>query len=150
MHGPPHVLILCTGNSARSQMAEALLRSMAPDRFVVHSAGLQPAERVHPLALAVLEEAGVPTDGLRPKPVKEFLGREAFRHIVFVCSDADNACPRIFPGMVRETHWAFEDPARAEGSEEERLAVFRRVRDEIRDALGAWIAERDAEAAARA
>jgi arsenate reductase (thioredoxin) len=138
--GKPTVLFLCTGNSARSQMAEALLRHRAGDRFEAHSAGTEP-KGVNPLTIRVLEEIGVSTDGLRSKGVKEFLGRMTVRHMIVVCSDADKKCPTTWPGMVNRQFWPFDDPAAAEGTEEERLSVFRAIRDQIDARLKAWIAE---------
>lgn len=125
------ILILCTGNSCRSQMAEAILRRLDPT-LDVHSAGTSPAERVHPLALRVLEEIGIDHGGSRPKSVDEFLG-QAFDAVITVCDHAKETCP-VFTGAVgRRLHIGFDDPALATGSDEEILAEFRRVRDEIRE-----------------
>jgi arsenate reductase len=125
------ILILCTGNSCRSQMAEGFLRSFDPE-LEVFSAGTKPAEKVHPLAVAVMREAGIDIGGHKPKSVEEFTSRP-FDRVVTVCSGAMESCP-VFTGEVRHrVHIGFDDPAEAEGSREEVLAVFRRVRDEIRD-----------------
>ena len=126
------VLILCTGNSARSQMAEGLLRHDAGDRFDVQSAGTKPS-RVRPEAIAVMNELGIDISGQRSKHVDEVAGT-AFDYVLTVCDQAREACP-VFPAQTQRLHHAFQDPAAFEGSEEERLAVFRRVRDEIRTYL---------------
>lgn len=128
---PIRVLILCTGNSARSQMAEGWLRHFGGPRYEVHSAGTDPAERVNPLAVRAMAEVGVDISDHYPKHLGRYL-RERFDHVITVCDRANETCP-VFPGAGRRTHWSFEDPAAAEGGEEERLRVFRRVRDEIRD-----------------
>src|SRR5262245_52639503 len=122
------VLILCTGNSCRSQLAEALWRAAAGDRYEVASAGTAP-KGVHQLTLRVLEEKGVPTAGLRSKHVSEFAG-QPFDLVVTVCDHARETCP-IWPGHRQLEHWPFEDPAAATRPEDEVLAVFRRVRDQI-------------------
>ena len=136
----PNVLFLCTGNSARSQMAEALLRSRGGDRFEVHSAGTEP-KGVHPLTIKALEELNLPTGDLRSKGVKEFLGRMPVRHLIIVCGGAEKACPSAWPGLTNRMFWPFDDPAAATGDEEERLGEFRRVRDEIDAKLAAWLEE---------
>jgi arsenate reductase len=125
------ILILCTGNSCRSQMAEGFLRSFDPE-LEVFSAGTKPAAAVHPLAVAVMQEEGIDISGNRPKSVDEFTSMP-FDHVVTVCSGARESCP-VFTGKVEHRrHIGFDDPAEAEGSREEQLAVFRRVRDEIRE-----------------
>lgn len=125
------VLILCTGNSCRSQMAEGFLRSFDPE-LEVFSAGTKPAEAVHPLAVRVMREEWIDIGGNRPKSVEEFTSRP-FDWVVTVCSGAKESCP-VFMGEVKHrVHIGFDDPAEAEGSREEQLAVFRRVRDEIRE-----------------
>jgi arsenate reductase (thioredoxin) len=135
----PKVLFLCTGNSARSQMAEGFLRHHAGDRYAVFSAGLDPRP-VNPLAVLVMSEVGVDISGQASTGVREYLGREHFGYIVTVCTDAERECP-IFPGVSVRLHWPFDDPAAVEGSEERRLTVFRRVRDEIDVCVRAWLAE---------
>jgi arsenate reductase len=132
------VLFICTGNSARSQMGEALLRHHAGARFEVYSAGTEP-KGVNPLTLRVLEEAGVPTRGLRSKSVREFLGKVRMRYAIIVCESAQKSCPRIEPFAVQTLCWPFPDPAAATGTEDERLAVFRSVRDEIDARIRAWL-----------
>lgn len=126
------VLILCTGNSARSQMAEGLLRHDAGDRFAVESAGTKPSH-VRPEAIAVMKELGIDISGHRSKSVDEFAGTE-FDYVLTVCDNANESCP-VFPGHTNRLHRNFEDPAAAEGSEPARLAVFRRIRDEMRNYL---------------
>jgi|ERR1051326_4164848 arsenate reductase len=133
------VLILCTANSARSQMAEGLLRHDAGDRFEVESAGTH-ASRVRPEAIAVMKEIGIDISTHRSKAVDEFAGRQ-FDHVITVCDTARESCP-IYPGHANRMHRGFEDPAAVEGSDEKRLAAFRRVRDEIREYLGEFARER--------
>jgi arsenate reductase (thioredoxin) len=123
------VLILCTGNSARSQMAEGLLRRSAGDHFEVFSAGTRPG-RVRPEAIAVMRELGIDISGHRSKSVDEFAG-QSFDYVLTVCDNAKESCP-ILPGRAIRIHGNFDDPAELHGSEEERLALFRRVRDELR------------------
>jgi len=127
------ILVLCTGNSARSQMAEGLLRAHDPT-LEVYSAGTSPAARVHPAAVEALREVGIEIGAAEPKNVAQFLD-QAFDVVVTVCDHANETCP-VFLGKVgRRVHIGFEDPARAEGSPEEVLAAFRRVRDEIQERL---------------
>ncbi len=134
------VLILCTANSARSQMAEGLLRARAGDRFEVFSAGTRPSA-VNPLAIAVMEERGHDIRPHRSKHLSEFLG-QPFDYVITVCDSAAEACP-AFPGRATRIHWSFPDPAAATG-DAERLAAFRQVRDAIDARLAAWLAELDA------
>ncbi|HZC34493.1 MAG TPA: arsenate reductase ArsC [Chthoniobacterales bacterium] len=130
------VLILCTGNSARSQMAEGLLRHDAADRFEVESAGTKPGQ-VRPEAIAVMKELGIDISGHRSKHVDEFQG-QSFDYVLTVCDNAKESCP-IFPGHTKRLHSAFDDPAaHHDGTDEERLAVFRRVRNELREYLKAF------------
>ena len=132
------VLILCTGNSARSQMAEGLLRHDKGDRFEVMSAGTKPG-KVRPEAIAVMKELGIDISGHRSKSVDEFAGSK-FDYVLTLCDNAKQSCP-IFPGDANRLHRNFEDPAATGGSEAARLAVFRRVRDEIRDYLKGFAVE---------
>lgn len=132
----PSVLILCTGNSCRSHMAEGILREAAGDLLEVHSAGSNPAGYVHPKAIEVLREIGIDISGHASKHMNEFLDRE-IATVITVCGNADQACP-VFPGQVNRHHWPFDDPAHATGSDEEILGEFRRVRDEIRAVFGAY------------
>jgi arsenate reductase len=121
-------LFLCTHNSARSQMAEGLLRSLAGVRYEVHSAGTE-ATYVHPLAVRAVAELNLDISSQESKTLERYLG-EHFDYVITVCDAANEACP-VFPGARRRLHWSFDDPSRATGSEEERLEVFRRVRDRI-------------------
>lgn len=122
------VLILCTGNSARSQMAEGLLRHLAGDRFEVASAGVSPTH-VRPEAITAMREIGIDISDHHSKSVDEFANQE-FDYVITVCDNANEQCP-VFPGKTERIHWSFEDPAAAEGEENARLDVYRRVRDEI-------------------
>jgi arsenate reductase len=126
------VLILCTGNSARSQMAEGLLRHDAGERFDVESAGTRPGI-VRPEAISVMKELGIDISGNRSKHVDEFEGRK-FDYVITVCDSAREACP-VFFGAAKRLHHSFDDPAAMAGPDDERLAIFRRVRDELRDYL---------------
>lgn len=126
------VLFLCTHNSARSQMAEGLLRNLAGDRFEVTSAGTE-ATRVRPQAIEVMGEIGIDISGQESKTLERYLG-EPFDYVITVCDDANEACP-VLPGAKSRLHWSFRDPSQATGSEEERLEVFRTVRDELRERI---------------
>jgi arsenate reductase len=130
------VLILCTGNSCRSHLAEGILRAAAGDILDVASAGSKPAGYVHPLAVGVMKEIGIDISAHRSKHMNEFLDRQV-ETVITVCGKADQACP-MFPGQINRHHWPFDDPAHVTGTEEEKLAVFRRVRDEIRRAFEAY------------
>ena len=136
----PLVLVLCTGNSCRSHLAEGFLRAGAQGRFRVASAGSKPTGYVHPLAIQVMKEVGIDISGHRSKPLDEFLSQR-IDTVITVCGKADQACP-TFPGQVNRHHWSFDDPALAVGTTEEKLAVFRRVRDEIRLVFEAYAAGR--------
>ncbi|MCU0797847.1 MAG: arsenate reductase ArsC [Akkermansiaceae bacterium] len=137
---PPTILILCTGNSCRSHMAEGILRAAAGDLLDVQSAGSNPAGYVHPLAIKALAEIGIDISAHRSKHMNEFLLQDV-ETVITVCGNADQACP-MFPGQMNRHHWGFDDPAHAIGSEEEQMAVFRRVRDEIRRVFEAYAAGR--------
>jgi arsenate reductase len=130
-------LFLCTHNSARSQMAEGLLRHLAGERFEVESAGTEQT-RVHPLAISAMREAGIDITGQSSKTLERFQN-ERFDFVITVCDRANESCP-IFPGGARRLHWSFDDPSAASGSEEERLGEFRRIRDEIEARLRAFLA----------
>jgi len=136
----PAVLILCTGNSCRSHLAEGILRHAAGDLLEVHSAGSNPSGYVHPKAIQVMKEIGIDISGHSSKHMNEFLDRKV-ETVITVCGNADQACP-MFPGQVNRYHWGFDDPAHAGGTNEEKLAVFRRVRDEIRRVFQAYGAGR--------
>jgi arsenate reductase len=131
-----NVLILCTGNSARSQMAEGLLRHEAGDRFEVFSAGTKPTQ-VRLEAIAVLDELGIDISGQRSKHVDEFVS-QPLDFVITVCDHAKESCP-IFPAEAQRLHWPFEDPAAVEGTEEERNAAFRRIRDQIQSRVRTWL-----------
>ena len=132
----PIVLILCTGNSCRSHLAEGVLRSMAGDLFEVASAGSIPAGYIHPLAIEVMGEIGIDISAHRSKHLREFLDRP-IETVITVCGNADQACP-IFPGQVNRHHWPFDDPAPATGTDGEKREIFRRVRNEIRRVFTAY------------
>ena len=132
------ILVLCTGNSCRSQMAEALLRKFKGDRYRIESGGTDPKGEIHPLAVRVMNEIGIDLSGQRPKNISEFLGKSAIEHLLIVCDNANGTCPASWPGARTRTFMPFDDPADARGSEAERLAVFRRVRDEIAAVARTW------------
>ena len=136
----PTILILCTGNSCRSHMAEGFLGMACGNKLLVRSAGSKPAGFVHPLAVKVMAEAGIDISHHRSKPLTDFLGSNV-ETIITVCDDADEACP-VFPGQLNRHHWPFFDPAKTEGNEEERLQVFRDVRDQMRQVFEAYAAGR--------
>lgn len=143
----PLVLILCTGNSCRSHLAEGILRAAAGDIIEVASAGSNPAGYVHPLAIGAMGEIGINILAHESKHLEAFLDKDV-ETVITVCADADDVCP-MFPGQVSRHHWGFDDPARATGSDEEKLVVFRRVRDEIKRVFEAYAAGRRDEAAHR-
>jgi arsenate reductase (thioredoxin) len=145
MKKKPIVLVLCTGNSCRSQMAEAFLREYHDDQYEAHSAGTEPKDKVHPLAVRVMNEIGIDISKQRPKTTKEYLGHLPVRHLLIVCDNANKTCPRIWPGTFTRTFMPFDDPAAFEGGEEEKLAVFRRVRDQIGKAMRDWKPEAEKE-----
>lgn len=136
----PTILILCTGNSCRSHLAEGILRAALGDRYTVASAGSKPAGYVHPFAIRAMEEIGLDISAHHSKHLDEFLEQDV-ETVITVCGNADQACP-IFPGQANRHHWGFEDPAHATGSEEEQMHVFRRVRDEIKRVFDAYAAGR--------
>ena len=140
------VLFLCTHNSARSQMAEGLLRRLAGDRFEVASTGTE-ARGVNPLAARAMAEIGVDLRGHTSKTLDRLLG-ERWDYVITVCDNASESCP-VFPGPVTRLHWSFDDPSAASGGDEQRLLVFRRVRDEIRARIEAWLAQQAALPGAR-
>jgi arsenate reductase len=132
----PTILILCTGNSCRSHLAEGILRHAAGDFLTVASAGSNPAGYVHPLAIEVMQEIGIDISGHHSKHMNEFLSQPV-ETVVTVCGNADQACP-TFPAQSNRHHWGFDDPAHATGTREEQLSVFRRVRDEIKRVFEAY------------
>jgi arsenate reductase (thioredoxin) len=135
---PPAILILCTGNSCRSHLAEGILRAALTEDFRVASAGSNPSGYVHPLSIKAMAEIGIDISKHHSKHMDEFLSDEVST-VITVCGNADQACP-VFPGQVSRHHWGFDDPAHATGSEEEQMAVFRRVRDEIARVFRAYAA----------
>jgi arsenate reductase len=132
------ILVLCTGNSARSQMAEAIIRKHMGVRFEAASAGTDPKPQVHPLAVEAMREIGIDITAQRPKDLKQFLGKRPVRHVLIVCDNANGTCPRVWPGAFTKTFMPFDDPAAATGGDVEKLAVFRRVRDEIDATISTW------------
>lgn len=130
------VLFLCTGNSARSQMAEGLLRHMAPDKFEVYSAGVNPTQ-LNPLAVKVMTEIGIEISMQKSKSVMEFIGQK-FDYVITVCDNARQTCP-VFPGKYEKIHWDLEDPAQAQGADDGKLVVFRNIRDQIKTKIVEWL-----------
>ena len=133
------VLVLCTGNSCRSQMAEAFLRHHGGKRIEAFSAGTEPAAEIHPLARRVMAERGLDLAGQHPKAYGDYLGGKAIRILITVCGGAAESCPAVWPGVGERLHWPIEDPAAFVGSDEETLAEFRRVRDEIEARVRGWL-----------
>jgi len=131
------VLFLCTRNSARSQMAEAFLRRYGDDKFEVYSAGLEPDE-IHPYTRKVMAEAGIDISDQYSKSLEQFMGRMHFGYLITVCDKAEKSCP-FFPGISVRLHWSFDDPAISEGTEEERIERFRRIRDQIENKVKSWL-----------
>ena len=136
----PVVLFLCVGNSARSQMAEAILRQYAGDRFEIHSAGLRPRD-IHPLTARVLAEAGLDISGQQSKGLRQFLGKLTVHVVITVCAAEEEDCPTLWPGARARLAWPFPDPAAATGTAEERLAAFRAVRDQVDARIRDWLGE---------
>jgi len=134
------ILFLCTGNSARSQMAEAFLRTYAGDRFEAHSAGLEP-RGVNPFTIQVMQEKGIYISGQTSKGIDTYLGKVLFQTLITVCDDAEKNCPTVWPGVNTRLHWSFEDPAAFQGGDLEKLAKFRQVRDFIETKVKSWLTE---------
>jgi len=132
------VLFLCTGNSARSQMAEAFLKKWGADLYDAYSAGTEP-KGINPYTERVMEEVGVSLSGQYSKHIKEYMGKIHFAYVITLCDDAERSCPAIFPGMGQMLHWSFEDPAAFVGSNDEKLAKFRKVRDQIERTIKEWL-----------
>lgn len=141
------VLVLCTGNSCRSQIFEAYLKHYGGDKFDVVSAGTEPAERIHPLTRVVLNEDGLDTGGMAPKDYRSFLGKISVYYLFIVCDGAAKSCPSVWPGVMERIIWPFEDPATFVGSEDEKLDRFRLVRDQIKDRVKSWVDSQVAESA---
>ena len=140
MDSRKNVLILCTRNTARSQMAEALVRKYAGERFNVYSAGLQP-DQVHPIVEPVMNEIGVDIRGQYSKDVGVYLGRMTVHHLIIVCDQVEKNCPKLFPGALRRHFWPFDDPASFVGSPAATLEKFRAVRDQIEARIKKWLEE---------
>ncbi len=134
------VLFLCTGNSARSQMAEAFLRKYAGKYFEAHSAGLDP-KKVNPFTIQVMQEAEIDISNQASKGVETYLGKVLFQYLITVCDDADKNCPTVWPGVNKRMHWSFEDPAAFQGTDEEILEKFRQIRDLIDKKIKTWLIE---------
>lgn len=137
--GKVRVLFLCTGNTARSQMAEAFLRKYAGERFEVFSAGLEPGE-INPFTIQVMQETGIDMSSHHSKGLAQFMGRVHFGYLITVCDRAEQRCP-VFPSIGARLHWSFEDPAAFQGSDAEKLEKFRQVRDQIERRILQWLAE---------
>jgi len=135
----PTILIVCTGNSARSQMAEGFMKKNLAEAFTITSAGLDPKPAIHPLAIEVMREIGIDISQQNPKDIQSFLGQH-FTYLITVCSNAEARCP-IFPGVIYRLFWPFDDPASFEGSNKEKLAKFRDIRDLIDVKIRGWILE---------
>jgi arsenate reductase len=134
------VLFLCTGNSARSQMAQAFLSEYGGDQFEAYSAGTEP-KGIHPYTYRVMEEAGISLSGQQSKHVKEYMGKIHFGYLITLCDEAEESCPTTFPGIGQRLYWPFEDPSAFTGSEDEKLAKFREVRDQIEQRIKTWLAK---------
>src|SRR5215813_9891803 len=135
------VIFLCMDNSGRSQMAEAFLRKYAGDIFDVYSAGLEPSD-VNPLTLQVMNEVGMNISNQRSKGIEVYFGKTFFHYVITVCDDADKNCPAAWLGVHTRMHWSFEDPAKFLGTEGERLAKFREVRNLIENKIRGWVARK--------
>jgi arsenate reductase len=140
MMNTQRILFLCTGNSARSQMAEAFLRKYGGDRFDAYSAGLEP-KGLNPFTVKVMEEVDMDVSGQTSKGVETYLGKVLFQYLITVCDDAEKNCPTVWPGVNTRLHWSFQDPAAVAGTDEVKLAKFREVRDLIEGKVKAWLAE---------
>ncbi|MDX1995653.1 MAG: arsenate reductase ArsC [bacterium] len=138
----PKVLFLCTGNSARSQMAEGFLRAYAGDRFDVYSAGLDP-KGIHPYTIRVMDEVGIDLRSHTSNPIKDYMGKMHFRYVITVCSHADESCPTPLWHLGEKLHWPFDDPAALQGTDAEKLAKFREVREQISAQTKHWLEELD-------
>jgi arsenate reductase len=132
------VLFLCTGNSARSQIAEAFLRKYGGDEFEAYSAGLEP-KGINPYTSHVMEEIGLNLSGQYSKHIREYMGKVHFAYVITLCDEAEASCPTTFPGIGRRLHWSFEDPAAFLGSNDEKLSKFRKVRDQIERTIKEWL-----------
>lgn len=136
----PKLIFLCTGNSARSQMAETFLKKHAGEHFEVYSAGFEP-QGINPFTIKVMEELGYDLKDQYSKELKEFLGKVHFEIVITVCEKAEKTCP-IIPGVTTRLFWSFEDPAAYEGTEQEKIDKFRQIRDQIHQQIQVWLKER--------
>jgi len=135
----PKVIFLCTGNSARSQMAEGLLRALAGEQFEIFSAGTEPKGSILPVVQDVMREVGIDISSQWSKSVLEYLGKVNFGYVITVCADAEENCPAVFLNMGTHEHWPFDDPAKFAGDDGQRIAHTRRVRDQIEERLRLWL-----------
>lgn len=136
------VLFLCTGNSARSQMAEAFLRKYDGNYFEAHSAGLEP-KGINPFTIQVMQEKGIDISDQTSKGIDTYLGKVLFQYLVTVCDDAEKNCPTVWPGVNTRMHWSFEDPAAFQGSDEAKLEKFRQIRDMLEEKIKSWLSEQE-------
>lgn len=134
------VLFLCTGNTARSHMAQAYLKHIAGEYFEPYSAGLEPGQ-IHPLTVQVMEEENISLDDHFSKHLNQYLGKKHFGYMITVCNHANDNCPSVFPGMGKRLHWDIEDPVAFQGTEEEKVAKFREVREDVKHRIKRWIEE---------
>jgi arsenate reductase len=135
------VLFLCTGNSARSQMAEAFLRKFGGDQFEAYSAGIEPRD-IHPYTKRVMEEVGISLSGHSSKHIKEYMGRINLAYVIILCEEAEKQCPTTFPGITKRLNWSFEDPSAVDESDDKKLKKFREVRDKIEQRIKSWVSEK--------
>jgi len=135
------VLFLCTGNSARSQMAEAFLRKYGGEKFEAFSAGLEPQD-IHPMTTRVMDEIGIDMSDHTSKPLSDYMGKIHFSYLITVCSQADKNCPAVFPGMGQRRHWDIEDPAAFQGPDDKKLFKFREIRDQIEHRIKTCLSEK--------
>jgi arsenate reductase len=135
------VLFLCTGNSARSQMAEGFLKKYGGDQYDAYSAGTEPRE-IHPYTGRVMEEVGISLSGHYSKHIKEYMGRVNFAYVIILCEEAEKQCPTTFPGITQRLTWSFEDPSAVEESDDKKLKKFREVRDKIEQRIKSWLSEK--------
>ncbi len=134
------VLFLCTGNSARSQMAETFLKKYGGDQYEVYSAGIEPRD-IHPYTERVMEEVGISLRGHYSKHIKEYMGRINFAYVIILCEEAEKQCPTTFPGITQRLKWSFEDPAAIVESDDKKLMKFQEVRDKIEERVKFWLSE---------
>ena len=139
--GKIKVLFICTGNSARSQMAEAFLKKHGGDQFEAYSAGTEPRD-ILPYTERVMGEVGISLSGHYSKHLKEYMGKINFAYVIILCEEAEKQCPTTFPGIVQRLHWSFEDPFTFSGSDEEKVKKFREVRDQIEQRVKSWLSEK--------